>query len=266
VALAVALALLAGAALGALATALWARRRAREQRRALEEARRRLEHARAAREVFFDLTTHELRSPLSAILGYQELLRDGAYGTLGPDGRDAADRLGRAARHLLNLIDGVIELSRMRTGEVPLELDDVDPGVLLSSAAEAFQGHATERGIEPSIELPDAPPGIRTDRDRLIRALDLLVTSAVRHPAGSAMTFRAEVRDGALTVALEPTAIDVDPATEDVAVRVGIRLAVVARIAELLGGELELEMDGSRARRVGFRIRSHGSGRGALTG
>ncbi len=250
------LALLGGAAAGALATGLCTRRRARNQRRELEEARRRLERARAARESFFDLTTHELRSPLSAILGYQELLRDGAYGELGPEGRDAADRLGRAARHLLHLIDGVIELSRMHAGDVALDLEDVDLGVVLSSTTEAFRAHASERGITPTVEMPEQLPVIRTDPDRLLRALDLTVTSAVRHPAGSAMTLRVDVGDDALAVALEPTDFAVDAATEDPAVRVGLRLAVVGRIAALLGGDLALEIDGDRARTIGFRVRA----------
>ncbi len=254
------LGLMVGAGVGLLVGAgvgwLLARARGRETRRELEAARRRMETARAARETFFDLTTHELRAPLSAILGYQELLHDGAYGELSEPARDASARLGRAAHHLLHLIDGVIELSRMRSGDVQPDLETVDLGVVFAAAGDAFRSHATEREIEPSVEIPADLPTIQTDRDRLVRALDLVMTSAVRHPDGPAMTLRVEAGEGDFAVIVEPTRLTLDPDTEDPTIRMGIRLAVAYRIGQLLGGGLDLPVDDGLARAIRFRFRA----------
>ncbi|MFO7892368.1 MAG: HAMP domain-containing sensor histidine kinase [Longimicrobiales bacterium] len=251
-------ALAAGAVLGALATAAGVRRRGRQRDRELADARRRLEAARTARDTFFDLAAHELRSPLSAILGYQELLHDGAYGELPGDAHDAVERMGAAARHLLHLVDGIMELSRMRTGEVRLDLDTVDLGVVFSSTAEAFRSHTEDRGITPAVDLPPRLPTIRTDQDRLVRALDLLVTSAVRHPADGTMQLQVSLEDGGVTVAIGPTDMELDPAVDDPDARMGIRLAVAHRIGRLLGGGLELETAAGHARRILFHFRPNG--------
>jgi signal transduction histidine kinase len=244
-----------GAAVGAGTVALWARSRSRKTRRELEEARRRMAKARAGRERFFDVTTHELRAPLAAILGYQELLHDGVYGELSDAARDATARLGRAARHLLHLVDGVIELSRIRSGDVHPDLDAVDLGVLFAAAADAFRGHGAEREIEVTIEIPADLPTVRTDRDRLVQAVDLIVTSAVRHPAGPHMTLRVEADEGTVSVTLEPTHIALDTDTEDPTIRMGIRLAVAHRIGQLLGGGLDLPVRDGHARAIHFRFR-----------
>lgn len=248
-------ALVGGLLVGGLTAWILARRRGRKRDEALDQARRRLESARAARETFFDLTNHELRSPLSAILGYQELLRDDAYGELPDDAHDAVERIGRSARHLLNLIDGVMELSRIRTGAVHLDLDTVELGVVFSSTVEAFRSHASDRGINPVVELPRRIPAIRTDQDRLVRALDLVVTSAIRHPEGDTMELRVDEHDDGVTLVIGPVDLELDPDIGDPAGRMGIRLAVAHRVARLLGGGLELPAHGAHAHRIVFHVR-----------
>lgn len=248
-----AVAALVGAVVGGLVAGVWRLRRARRRERELEEARRRLAAAEEARERFFDLAAHELRAPLSAIFGYQELLQDGAYGELTPDAADAVERIGRAGHHLLHLADGIIELGRLRAGDLRPELETVDLGMILASAADTFRTQAAERGVTPTVELPDAMPRIRSDPDRLVRALDLAITSAIRHPAGAAMTLQASIEDGLARVRIGPTEIEVGPDPDDPA-SIGIRLAVVRRIAALLGGGLELPTEDGRVREIVLRI------------
>lgn len=250
-----------GALAGAVAATLWARRRRARIEGELDRARRRLDAARAARTEFFDSATHELRSPLSAILGFQELLHDNAYGDLSDEARDAVDRIGRAGRHLLHLVDGVVELARLRAGDVAPDLEPVDLGVVAAAAADTFHRHASDRGIRPDITIPEDLPTIRTDRYRLIRALDLLITSAIRHPREDAMRLDLSVRDGHVRLALEPTILEIgDPPDGDPTGGLGIRLGVVHGIARLLGGSLDIDIDprDGRARRVALRIPTAG--------
>lgn len=236
---------------------LWLRdhRRAARAREEAERYRQRLERAEDAKETFFDLVTHELRSPLSAILGYHELLQDGAYGSLPDAAAEPVGRIGRSARHLLHLIDGVVELSRIRSGTVRPDLSDVDLGVVFDSVADAFRATARERKLEPRVRMPDSLPTIRSDPDRIVRALDLLVTSAVKHPAGSVITLHMAADDGGASVRLTGTEIEISD-HDDPALRLGIRLAVADAIARVLGGALELEQDDQGVvRALSFRVR-----------
>ena len=249
-----------GLAAGAVLTAALAWRKVRRTERALQDARDRLEEARDAREAMFDVTTHELRSPLSAILGYQELLKDGAYGALPREAEDAIARVGQSAHHLLHLVDGLMELGRLRTDDVRLDLEDVDLAVAFASAAEAFQSMAADRGLSASTDVPAGLPTVRSDRARLLRALDLAITSAVRHPAGERMHLQVVHDDAEVALYVGPA--EFDPNRSDAAgaqrgytvQTLGLRLAVAGRVAELLGGGLELPDPDSPQRDLRFRI------------
>jgi signal transduction histidine kinase len=166
------------------------------------------------------------------------------------------DRIGRSARHLLHLIDGVVELSRLRSGDLRPDLGDVNLGILLTAVAEAFRTHASERGLEARVRLPRGLPTIRSDQDRLVAALDLLVTSAIKHPAGTGMSLDVEARQRGADLIIEGAEIALRDDGDDPAVRLGIRLAVAERVAELLGGELRLEPVGASViQRLVFTIR-----------
>ena len=244
--------------LALLFAGLWLRRgrRVRELERERGELREALSDAGEARETFFALVTHELRSPLSAILGYQELLADGAYGEFGDELTEPVDRIGRSARHLLHLIDGVVELSRLRTGTVRLDVQPVNLDVVMASVADSFRTYARERGVRPHVSVADRLPTVRSDQDRLLRALDLLLTSAVKHPAGEEISLRVSRDDGGATAEIGETEIEIRERSDDPALRLGIRLAVAEGIARALGGGLELEVDeDGPIRRLAFRIR-----------
>ena len=229
---AIALALVVGLGL------LWARDRGKRVglERELADMKDRAANVDEARETFFDLATHELRSPLAAILGYQELLSDGIYGELTPPGTEAAERIGRSAQHLLHMIDGIVELSRLRTGDVRPDLGPVEVGDLLRTTGEDLRTHAEQRGLAATIELPDHMPTIRSDHERLVRALDLLIVSAVKHPSDEPLALTATADEQAFTLRLEGAAIPLRMDTSEITLRLGLRLAIVHHVATLLGG------------------------------
>ena len=237
----------------ALFAALWLGARRRER-----EARHRAERAAGARDAFFDIATHELRSPLAAILGYQELLHDGAYGTVSDNAAEPVLRIGRSARHLLHLIDGVVELGRLRGGGVHPEIEPVNTGVLVSGISDAFRLHARDRGLEAAVDLHGPLPVIRSDPDRLLRALDLFITSAVKHPAERELHMDVSSDGHDLRVRIHPVEIAPHDPThgDDPELRLGIRLAIAGRVAELLGGGLALEAGGDEVvRALELRVR-----------
>ena len=251
----------AGAALALLLGLgiLWSRERTKRVRleRELSDARSRAARVDQARETFFDLATHELRSPLAAILGYQELLRDGLYGQLGDAGMDAVDRVGRSARHLLHMIDGIVELSRLRTGEVRPELGPVDTADLLRTVGEDLRRHGEQRGVSVEVDLPEALTTIHSDRDRLVRILDLLLVSAVKHPGDGTLTLTATGDAAGFTLRLDGAAVPLRSDNDDIALRLGLRLAIVHHVASLLGGSFHVHPEnGSPVHRLTLSIPS----------
>lgn len=242
-------------ALVLVATALLAALFVRERHRA-RAAERRARAAVEARDAFFDLATHELRSPLAAILGYQELLQEGAYGTLDQSAEEPVRRIGRSARHLLHLIDGVVELGRLRSGGVHPDIEPVNTGVLISALAEAFRTQARDRGLDPRVNVQGPLPLIRSDPDRLLRALDLFMTSALKHPDGAALHLDARSDGHDLRVRIHPIDLRLPP-DDDPELRLGIRLAIADHVATLLGGELRLETapDRPNVRAIELRVK-----------
>ena len=109
-----------------------------------------------------------------------------------------------------------------------------------------------------SVRVPERLPTLRTDQERLVRALDLIITSAVRHPGEGTLTLSVRAEPDELAVSLEPLRLELGPG-DDPAVRLGIRLAVARGIGELLGGGLDLDTEAGHARRIALRVRDLGA-------
>jgi signal transduction histidine kinase len=221
------------------------RRRVRDLERQLADERRHAEAAERAANHFFDLVSHELRSPIASIVGYQELLSDGVYGDTGKGASEPLERIRRSADHLLHLIDGVVDLARLRTGELAAQPETVELQPLLQDVAQEFARGAVERGIPHQVRLDHDLPAIRSDPQRLLRALHLMVIVAEKHPDGHgrSMEFSATGDGDGLTVRIQGTRIPQQPDARDPALRSGIRISIAAAMAQLLGGSLRLESD-----------------------
>lgn len=218
-------------------------RRVRDLEAQVSRMRTEVELANGARSAFFDLVTHELRSPLAAVLGYQELLEDGAYGPLDPPAADAVRRIGRSGSHLLHLIDGVVEIARIRSGTVEPNVEEVIFTAVAAEALEKFAASALEREIHTRIRTPADPIVIRSDPERLVRALDVLLTSAVKYPGDDAIGVDVVSEGDGASVLITGIEIGADHDSPSLASRLGMRLTVADSIAGLLGGHLELETD-----------------------
>ncbi len=202
------------------------------------------------------LLSHELRSPLGAIVGYQELLTDGLLGPLPDKAMDAIRRIGTSGGQLRHLIDGLTDLL-IPEHDVTLDLQQVDSAELAGVAAESARALAAGRSVRLQVALGEALPAFVTDAGRLGAALDLAIGAAVRASPGATLTLSFAGEDGALVVRVDGTALDPardgpllgdDAGTpagtlEESGIRsgAGLRLAMAARIAEILGGELTLQ-------------------------
>jgi signal transduction histidine kinase len=246
------------AVIAALLAALWWRQRARVHSLADEAARerRRADEAIHAGDAFFGLVSHEFRSPIAAIIGYQELLRDCAYGDIGEAALDPLDRIGRSASLLLHLVDGSLDLARAQAGELSPDLQETDLRGLLEEVAEEFRQHCAERKLRHTVHLDTDLPTIRSDPERITRALHLLVVSAVKNPSGERLELQTAREPDGATVRIRGTRIPITDEAIDPTLRAGIRIAIAAAVADLLNGSLRLvPADGPMGTEVVFRIR-----------
>lgn len=167
----------------------------RRQSGALQRAKLRAEEANQAKSEFLSAMSHELRTPLNAVLGFGQVLRDSESDPLTAGQREAVDHILTAGKHLLGLINEVLDLAKVEAGRMVFQRVPVDVHSLLTDALPMVKGRADERGIR--VETPDiAAPGpvVVADPKRLYQVILNLLTNAVKYNR----------ENGAVSVTVEP--------------------------------------------------------------
>jgi len=167
-------------------------RHLRELNEQLATARDRAEAAVRAKSAFLANMSHEIRTPLNAIVGMSELLRREL-----PDA-DAQQRLGHvvdASRHLLALVNDVLDLSRIEAGKGAVEPTDFDPAALLRRAQALLADRAQDKGLTLALSAQGLPPRVHGDPARLTRVLLNLVGNAVKFTEQGGVTLSAWVQE-----------------------------------------------------------------------
>jgi len=197
--------------------------------------------------------SHELRTPLNAILGYSELICDGIYGPVPEKMREVLTRVDQNGRHLLGLINAVLDLSKIEAGQLLLVLDEYDMRSLILDVAYTVESLAAEKGIALKTELPPELPRGRGDAQRISQVLLNLLGNALKFTdagevriRGSASedTFRVEVSDTGPGIApQEQERIfeefhQVDNSNTREKSGTGLGLAIAKKILQLHGGQI----------------------------
>ncbi len=226
----------------------------REMRRAKEDA----EMASRAKSQFLANMSHELRTPLNAILGFSEVIRDRLMGDDTPRYREYAADIHRAGDHLLNLINDVLDLSKIEVGRLALNEERVHVADLVESCCRLLDARAREGGVALDRHVPAGLPDIHGDPLRLKQIVLNILSNAVKFtPANGRVTVSAGVtaaRDLLLSVAdtgIGMAAQDIPVAlapfrqVEDALNRrfegTGLGLPLAKTLTELHGGTLEIE-------------------------
>jgi two-component system phosphate regulon sensor histidine kinase PhoR len=211
--------------------------------------------------------SHELRTPLASIKSVIETLQGGAL----DDEATAQDFLARAdaeVDRLVLMVEELLELSRIESGEVPLAREPVEMAAVVSQAAERMRPQAERQGIELSLDLPPDLPRVTGDADRLERAAVNLIQNAIKFtPGGGSIRISAAALDGAVEVAVRDTGAGIPP--EDLP-RVferfykadrsrggrgsGLGLAVVKHTVEAHGGRVVAESELGRGSTFRFTV------------
>lgn len=166
----------------------------------LEQLSAELYRANRAKSEFLANVSHELRTPLAAIVGFVDLLREGAYGELTPRQIGPVERIESSANHLRLLVEQVLDLAKMAAGrlEVHRELIKLRPFVI--DVASEVEPLINEKGLAFSIAVPASLPRIATDPAHLRQILVNLLGNAIKFTASGTITMRAAVvPDGDVT-------------------------------------------------------------------
>jgi len=181
----------------------------------LRDERDRAEAASQAKSRFLGHMSHELRTPLNHIIGYAEMMAHQLFGPLGnAKYSDYAGDIHDSGRHLLGLVDGMLDVTELETGGVELALQPVPLDPLLPDAAAAWRDSAEDTGLSLHTEVPAGLPQPLGDAARLRQALDILLSNAVRFTdaGGRVALTAAATGNGGVRIAVADTGVGMTPA------------------------------------------------------
>jgi two-component system cell cycle sensor histidine kinase PleC len=174
------------------------------------EEKTRAEDANQAKSKFLANMSHELRTPLNAIIGFSEIMESGMFGALGADKyQEYCRHIHASGQYLLDVINDVLDMSKIEAGRLPLDLEDVGLDEALSDAMSVVSARAQEKGLTLSLKIA---PAIRFRADRrAIKqvALNLLSNAVKFTPEGGRISVRGRVTGACVVVAITDTGIGI---------------------------------------------------------
>ena len=230
---------------------------------ALEHARvvTELERANRVKSEFVATMSHELRTPLSVITGYTDLMLEGNFGTLTAEQTDNLRRVQRSAHELLELITATLDLSRLETGRMSVEVTDVQLADVIQQLDDETPDLQERSGLRFVWHVaPDLPP-VRTDPVKLKLVLRNLLGNAVKFTEHGTVTVDVHAADGGVEITVADTGIGITPEALEIIFEpfrqgdssttrrfegVGLGLYIVHRLLDLLAGTISVESEVGR--------------------
>jgi PAS domain S-box-containing protein len=216
-----------------------------------------LERAMAARSRFYASMSHELRTPINAVLGYSTLLLENIYGPLNEKQAEGITRTHKAAKHLLELVNDVLDLSKIEAGKIDLRLQPVYFPALIEDLFVTVRPLADQFGSELTLEHEGEPVKVISDPRRLRQILLNLLSNAIKFGKGQPIHVRSHPRDdGGIVIEVMDRGEGIAPADQEkifdefvqlgktqLTEGTGLGLPISRRLAEMLQGALEVESE-----------------------
>ncbi len=221
----------------------------------LRDAKHAAESADRLKSAFLATMSHELRTPLNSIIGFAGIVLQGLAGPLTEEQRKQLGMVQGSARHLLALINDVLDISKIAAGELRVSCAVFDARALLERVVAALRPMADAKRLALLAEIAPDVGEMASDARRVEQILLNLLNNAVKFTEHGEVALRAVTEDGRLRVAVSDTGIGIKP--EDLAILfqpfrqidtglarnhegTGLGLAISGRLAELLGGEIRV--------------------------
>jgi signal transduction histidine kinase len=228
-----------------------------ETARTLNEQIERLRELDRMKDQFVSSVSHELRSPLTSIVGYMELLLDGEAGELVADQRRFLEIIGRNCTRLTKLVDDILFVARVDAGRLSLDMQAVDIAELAAASVESARPVAEGKGLELKLDVDGPIPSLWADPTRIAQLLDNLISNAVKFtPEGGSVTVVVETADDSCHLEVRDTGVgipqdEVDKlfvrfyraSTSTVAAGTGLGLSIAKSIVEAHRGQIAVESE-----------------------
>ncbi len=237
--------------------------------REIEEKGRQLEMASKHKSQFLANMSHELRTPLNAILGYTELVLDKIYGEVPDKLWGVMERVQQSGRHLLSLINDVLDVSKIEAGQLKLSLNEYSLKDVVQTVATAVESLVAEKKLGLRVAVPPDLPRGKGDERRIAQVFLNLVGNAIKFTEVGGITVQVAASDSAFLVSVSDTGPGIAPADQQKIFAefqqadssstkkkggTGLGLSIARRIIELHGGRIWVESSPGKGSTFAFRL------------
>ena len=238
--------------------------------REIEDKNRQIEAANRHKSEFLANMSHELRTPLNAIIGFSEVLSERLFGELNEKQAEYTDDILTSGRHLLSLINEILDLSKVEAGRMELELTTFDLPLAIENARTFVRERATKHGITVDVAIDDRLGDYVGDERKIKQVLLNLLSNAVKFtPEGGRIGINTRQTDGAVEISVTDTGIGIAPEDQpkifeefrqvgkDYAHKsegTGLGLTLAKKFVELHGGKIWVESEVGKGSKFTFTL------------
>ncbi|GEM_PF-2249587 len=240
-----------------------------KQRLLLEEDKRQLLELDSLKNRFMASVSHELKTPLNAVIGFSEILLAGTYGAVNEKQQRYLENIHTSGKHLLALISDILDYMRLEADELSLQTEELDMDELVGSTLELMRQEADRGGVRLTLHRDALPCRVTADRRRVRQVLFNLLSNALKFtPEGGSVEVRAYREGDRVVVEVEDTGVGIAPQDQGKLFNeftqvgegarrgggAGLGLALSRRLVELHGGSIRVESEPGRGSTFSFTL------------
>ena len=233
-----------------------------------------LERASTAKDTFLASMSHELRTPLNAIIGFTGLLLMGLPGPLNEEQEKQLRTIESGGKHLLSLINDILDVAKIQSGKVQLAIEEVDCKAVIQDVVTALRPAAAKKSLDLQVRVPDGSLVALTDKRAITQILLNLMSNAIKFTERGSVSLHADGGRGSRSIEFEisDTGRGMDPEElsklfqpftqvgEKKAEGTGLGLHLSQKLAELLGGSIAVKSEWGKGSTFTLTLASHEDG------